>query len=239
MTRRRSNWVPILLLLALGSNFVYERYPQKLLQLFRPSPPFAAIPFRQNPSYQPRLESFAADTGTAKIVFLGDSHFSEVQWSRLLNNNTIHNQGIAGDITRGMLARLEYVKNKNPDMVVLMAGINDILTGREDSAATHIENIIQKLNAEDIHIVLLSTLPVSAGFSRSQNINQKVHSLNDQLSTVCKQYQCTWINASGTLSPQGYLPDSLSHDGVHLKAAGIQAITTMLQPLLPEYPDDL
>jgi len=243
MIRLKSNWVLLLLLCALGSILVsiivYERYPQKLVRRLSQNHPYDPIPFEQNPSYSPRLEAFAADTSKAHIVMLGDSHFSEIQWSRLLPVKNIHNQGIAGDITTGMLARLHQVQDKQPDIVVLLAGINDILTGRQDSVIINTSKIIRKLNTSNIQVILISILPVSRGFPHANTVNQYVESINHHISNICQQTLCTYIDAAKALAPQGHLPDSLTYDGVHLNSTGIHNLTNMLGPLMLETPHDL
>lgn len=58
----------------------------------------------------------------SEVVFLGDSLTMRHDWSAFKASN----MGIDGDTTDGVLSRLAYTKNAK--RIVLMIGVNDILT---------------------------------------------------------------------------------------------------------------
>lgn len=61
------------------------------------------------------------------IVMLGDSHTAFVNWRMLLHCPNIANDGVGGNTTAQILARLPSVIAQNPRLVILMAGTNDAL----------------------------------------------------------------------------------------------------------------
>src|ERR1700744_1509231 len=60
------------------------------------------------------------------IIFLGDSITAMGDWSKVLNDDTVINGGIGGDITSRVLKRLSGITNRNPSKVFSLLGINDI-----------------------------------------------------------------------------------------------------------------
>src|SRR5690348_1170260 len=60
------------------------------------------------------------------IIFLGNSITDGAEWSELFNDNKIKNRGISGDITAGVLHRLNEVAERKPDKVFLLIGVNDL-----------------------------------------------------------------------------------------------------------------
>ena len=61
------------------------------------------------------------------VVFLGNSITQGGgDWSERLNYSNISNRGIGGDVTDGVLARLEEITFFKPKAVFLLIGINDL-----------------------------------------------------------------------------------------------------------------
>ena len=78
--------------------------------------------------YNERIEEFKKDPiGQNKIVFLGNSITEGGgNWNTRFDVNNIVNRGISGDITEGILDRLEEIIYYKPIAVFLLIGINDI-----------------------------------------------------------------------------------------------------------------
>src|SRR5258708_3619159 len=69
---------------------------------------------------------------TEKIIFLGNSITEGGNWKNLLKDSTAINRGISGDITFGILYRIDDVIRRQPAKVFLLIGINDISKGDPD-----------------------------------------------------------------------------------------------------------
>ena len=76
---------------------------------------------------------------TGKIVFLGNSITEMGDWKKLTGDSTVINRGIGGDITFGILQRLDEVLNRKPSKIFLLIGINDI--GKDIPPAVIADNI--------------------------------------------------------------------------------------------------
>ena len=61
-----------------------------------------------------------------EIIMLGNSITDGCEWSELFQNSNIKNRGISGDITEGVLYRLDEVTRSKPAKVFLLIGINDL-----------------------------------------------------------------------------------------------------------------
>ena len=108
------------------------------------------------------------------LIFLGDSLTDFHDWSAFGEH---HNAGIAGDTTDGLLYRLHYTLEKQPETLVLMIGINDLLQGQPiEKMEQNYARILEQM--EDIHtVVILALLPVKA-VPETATINNDIRELN-------------------------------------------------------------
>ena len=110
-----------------------------------------------------------------------------------------------------------------PDIVLLMAGTNDIL--RSDDASTviaELDQLIDILQEElpDVPIFVSDLAPIDPAFKGEQRANI-VAEVNAQLPELAEQQgsQVTYVNGGGSLGL-----DDLVDDGIHPSAAGYQVI---------------
>ena len=86
--------------------------------------------------------------GFKKIVFLGNSLIEGGgDWNKRFGVDNIINRGISGDITEGVLSRLDEIIYYKPTAIFLLIGINDIFDNhpnRKNKISSQVaENIIQ------------------------------------------------------------------------------------------------
>jgi lysophospholipase L1-like esterase len=158
------------------------------------------------------------------IVFLGNSITQVGKWQVLLPDKKVINKGISGDVTKGVLARIEDCLSAKPEKIFVMIGINDLKIGLAvDSITlgqTKIIKQIKKLSPQT-KIYMQSTLPVNesmlANIYKRLN-NEAINQMNAALKLVCKQQKVGYIDVHSTLTDQnGQLKQELSTDGLHLK----------------------
>ena len=158
------------------------------------------------------------------IVFLGNSITQVGKWQTLLPDKKVINKGISGDVTKGVLARIEDCLSAKPEKIFVMIGINDLKIGLAvDSITigqTRIIKQIKKLSPRT-KIYMQSTLPVNesmlANIYKRLN-NEAINQMNTALKLVCKQQKVGYIDVHSTLTDQnGQLKQTLSTDGLHLK----------------------
>ena len=103
------------------------------------------------PEYYPQREATFEKEPVVpgRIIFLGNSITQLGNWKKLLNDSTVINRGIAGDITFGVLKRLDDVTRRQPSKLFLLIGINDIGKDIPDAViADNIHKIIARIQTE-------------------------------------------------------------------------------------------
>lgn len=170
------------------------------------------------------------DINKNTIVFLGNSITKVGKWQELISDKTIINKGISGDITTGVLARLEDCLAAKPEKIFVMIGINDLKIGKAiDSITANQKKIIAKIKSlsPKTKIYMQSTLPVHesmlADIYRRLN-NKDIDKMNIALKQVCMEMKVKYIDLNSImLDENAQLKKSWSTDGLHLKPDAYQA----------------
>ncbi|MBC7508211.1 MAG: GDSL family lipase [Ferruginibacter sp.] len=158
------------------------------------------------------------------IVFLGNSITQVGKWQELIPNKKVINKGISGDITTGVLARIEDCLLEKPAKIFVMIGINDLKIGKViDSITANQIRIIEKIRrlSPRTKIYMQSTLPVNEGMLASiykRLNNADIAKMNTALKFTCKEKRVTFIDLHPIMIDENaQLKYSLSTDGLHLK----------------------
>ncbi len=161
---------------------------------------------------------------------LGDSLTFEGSWNRLLHRDDIINEGINGDTTYGVLYRLDRMSIEDVKTVCLMMGINDIASGEKaDDIFDRYEMIIKHFMQTNIHVVIESTLYVSADMYEHESFNSEVEKLNLHLQNFAVRHQLQFIDINAHLSNNGALKECYTTDGVHLSSDAYDVWSDILQ----------
>ncbi len=178
---------------------------------------------------------------TSDIVFLGNSITAQAQWAELLQNPNVKNRGISGDITFGILQRLEEVTEGKPAKVFLLIGVNDISRNiPDDLIIANIDKIVRRIKRESpqTRVYLQTILPVNNEFTKFKNHYNKdehIKSVNEGIKAIASNYKVTLIDTHALfLDNEKRLKKSFTHDGLHLTADGYQVWEKVLKPYLGE-----
>jgi lysophospholipase L1-like esterase len=187
-------------------------------------------------AYLKKIESFTAEGITKKdFVFLGNSITAGTDWAKLLNLSNAKNRGISGDITFGVLQRLDQVVFGKPSKVFVLIGINDISRNIPDSIIlTNYKKIISRIKAgsKKTKIYFYTLLPVNNSFNKFKNhygkdehilwLNSEIRKLADKKVTIIDLYP-------HFLDAAHHLKAELTNDGLHLKPEGYQVWAELLR----------
>jgi lysophospholipase L1-like esterase len=180
--------------------------------------------YDMNENYAFQTSMYPLYTGRYDIVMFGDSQIEHVKWGELLHRGDIANYGIGGDITDGLLHRIDKVVNCTPKMCFIECGINDIRCGiSPEETIKNLSNIISILKKHGVRVVLFQVACVAKSFADAKEINEKVLALNDMTQRIPN---IEIIDLNKYLSSNGYLqPEYALQDGIHLspKACVIMA----------------
>ena len=194
--------------------------------------------YNMNPNYYPKKEQFDMINGQFDIVMLGNSITEQISWNELLGRNDIANRGISGDITEGMLMRINSVLKLRPALCFLMGGINDITRRVSyDKTLSNITEIVNILTAEGVETVVQSVLYTGDGFSGSDYNNPIITKLNADLKKLCDDKDIKFLDLNARLSQNRKLRPEFTHDGLHLNAEGYAVWGNMLNSFLLDFPD--
>jgi len=159
------------------------------------------------------------------IVFLGNSITEGGKdWSKRLNYPNIKNRGIGGDVTDGVLARLDEIIYFKPKAVFLLIGINDLWNnGSPDNPsseyiANNIIKISQVINAETpkTKIYIQTVLPIE-----KEKFKNNILKVNEIIKANEKDNPYQTIDLySIFVNENGLIKSQLSTDGVHLNEEG-------------------
>ena len=172
-----------------------------------------------SPYYLSKVSQFneLKDSENFSIVMLGDSITDGVSnWNELLQNCEVQNRGISGDISKGVLDRLDTI-NKSIKKAFIMIGINDI--GRYttvDEIYNNYIKILEDLEKKDIKVYIQSVLYVGKNFENSDYINDKVKNLNKKLEQIAKNKNIDFIDLNSIFAPNDYLEKIYTDDEIHL-----------------------
>lgn len=171
------------------------------------------------------------------IVFIGDSITEQgLNWAIRFNDLRVRNRGISGDLTYGVLARLNELTAAPPKAIFLKIGVNDIFNFHYikqvknlSSVSENIEKIVTQLNNSlpNTQIYVQSILPDHRDF-----ITQMAQTVNQQIKAI-KHAKFTYIDLHPAfLGPQGTLNETLTTDGTHLNKAGYDLWAKQLAPIM-------
>lgn len=185
--------------------------------------------------YYNRIEKFNSEEmiNPNDVVFLGDSITEGGDWDEyfkgsLPDNVNIFNRGISGDITAGVINRLDQVLRGKPKKIFLMIGINDL--GKDIHYKKVVENIdyiVKEIRFKSpmTKIYLQSVLPVNIDMVRSDVLKRKTHAINKTnrgIRKIAMKYNIIYLNIYEYVkAPNSLQLDPLfTYDGLHLNEKG-------------------
>jgi lysophospholipase L1-like esterase len=184
-----------------------------------------------------KVEQFKGYPNDAKdIIFLGNSITAGTDWMELLGSRFVRNRGISGDITFGILERLDEVTEGKPAKVFILIGINDIARNIPDSVIlTNYRKIIEriKISSPKTKIYFHTLLPVNNEFTPSRNHfgkDERILFINSELKGICEKEKVTVIDLYPEfLNTEKKLEGKFTYDGLHLNPEGYKKWASILK----------
>ncbi|MDP4333714.1 GDSL-type esterase/lipase family protein [Curtobacterium sp. A7_M15] len=164
------------------------------------------------------------------VLFLGDSITEQGSWDAWLPDERTVNQGIGGDTTEGVLARLDAVVAEQPEVIVLLIGTNDFGNHRKsvEHVVRGVESVLVTLRRElpGVRLLLVSILPRQAEYTA------KIEEANRHLRQFVATCHAQYLDAWPALADGDHLDDRYTEDGLHLTEDGYRAYVAELVPAL-------
>jgi hexosaminidase len=170
------------------------------------------------------------DTEDGEVIFLGNSITSGGHWSELFNDLKVKNRGISGDVTGGILLRLDEVTGREPAKIFLLIGTNDLSRGIPiDTICGNIALIIERINLETpgTSLFLQSILPVNDEVGKQFHGHKKksgeIIIVNERLKKMSAENGLVYVDLFASFAnSEGKLDSLYTNDGLHLNGAGYQ-----------------
>ena len=192
----------------------------------------------ENKSLQPKK------SGEKRIVLMGDSiteFWLKIQSDFFSNKPYYIGRGISGQTTPQMLIRFRPdVINLQPDVVVILAGVNDIAgnTGptTNEKIVENIISMIELAHANKIKVILCSVLP-AANFNWRPNDKAAatIIQLNQLIKSYADKHHIPYIDYHAVMADANNgLPKEFSNDGVHPNLKGYQIMEPLLEKAIQQ-----
>jgi lysophospholipase L1-like esterase len=175
--------------------------------------------------YKQRVEQFSHEpVTTGHVIFLGNSITEMGDWRKATNDTTVINRGIGGDVTYGILKRLDDIIIRKPSKLFILIGINDISKDIPDAViADNYLKIVNTIHAQSpaTKIYVQSILPLDPTHDRfPQHYDKQAHviSVNKLIKANAGVGHYTFINIYPLfLNKEGHLDSQYTIEGLHLK----------------------
>ena len=182
------------------------------------------------------------EKGKQRVVFMGDSITEE--WSNLypdyFETEGYINRGIGGQTTPQMLIRFKPdVIDLEPDIVVILAGTNDIAGNTGPSnvkmITDNIFSMAELARAHQIKVVLSSILPVFEyeWAKEIKDVPATIDSVNDELKKYVNDHGLVYLDYfSSMVDERKGLNKDYTYDGVHPNQDGYILMSSLAQKVL-------
>lgn len=180
-----------------------------------------------------------AAKGEHRVVFMGDSITQGWKLDEAFPGKPYVNRGISGQTTPQMLIRFRPdVVHLKPDVVVILAGTNDIAGNTGPMTLEQIEenlaSMVDIAKANHIRVVLSSVMPVYPSERRPQFFQerppQKIVELNKWIRDYAQRSGCVYLDYfSAMVGDDGLMKRDLSDDGLHPNAAGHKVMAPLAE----------
>ena len=168
---------------------------------------------------------------SANIVMFGDSLTEHGHWSRLFERSDIWNFGVSGDSSAGILNRVSQVASKRPQMVFVLAGVNDIYADfPSDVTERNLQLTATQLQRSGAKPVIQTIIFIRG--PRASEINARISAINTNLAAWCARENIAFVDLNSVLSQNGSLRDDVTKDGIHLNDKGYQIWRDAIRPYL-------
>ncbi len=162
-------------------------------------------------------------------ILVGDSLSMWFPKEKLPTGKLWLNQGISGDTSGGISKRLQAFAATRPNVIYIMAGINDLRRGNSDEEILrNHRQIIRSLQQAhpNTQIIVQSILPTRL----SSISNSRIRQINTQLALIAQQEKANYLNIYDWFTDfQGNLRQELTTDGLHLSQDGYDVWREALQ----------
>ncbi len=177
-------------------------------------------------------------SGEKRIVLMGDSitEFWLQIHPEFFKDKPYIDRGISGQTTSQVLIRFRPdAINLQPDVVVILAGVNDVAgnTGptTPEKILGNIKSMVELAKANAIKVILCAVLPANDFYWRpNDKAAETIIHLNQLIHSYAKQHHIPYVDYHTAMADsKNGLPKEFSNDGVHPNLKGYQTMEPLLE----------
>ena len=177
--------------------------------------------------------------GENRVVFLGDD-LTDL-WgqgsAKFFPGKPYLNRGIAGQTSPQMLVRFHQdVVALQPRVVVIQAGVNDLLVASEGVIADNYMSMVDIAKANGIRVVLASLTPVCDCYTRQTGLRPqgKIISLNGWIKGYAARNGAVYLDYYSALAVGRNFKQELTGDGLFPNEAGYSLMAPLAEKAIAE-----
>jgi len=191
----------------------------------------AAFLFPRAPRFSDGGRAFTDKTALLPdaIVFLGDSMTYYANWSKEFPAVATSNQGIGGNTSRQVLARLAPIIKAKPKAIFLRIGINDLQNDMlQCEYAPVYKDIVAAIRSQvpGTKLFCMAVCPIGQPFAAYHiGIRERIQKYNDVIRSLSEIYGAVYIDDHVLLADgNGWLRTEYYADGLHLSPDGYRVV---------------
>jgi lysophospholipase L1-like esterase len=174
--------------------------------------------------------------GETRVVFLGDQ-VTDLWGEKFFPGKPFLNRGIAGQTSAQMLVRFHQdVVAMKPKVVVIQAGMNDLLVATEGVMADNFMSMMDIAKANGIRVVLASVTPVCDCYNKQTGLRPqgKIISLNGWIRDFAARSGAVYLNYYSALAEGRDFRKELTDDGLLPNDAGYGVMAPLAEKAIAE-----
>lgn len=176
-----------------------------------------------------------------RVVFLGASITDQLDLAGEFPGVPFINRGDSGQLVWQQLLRLEPdALELRPEMVVIKMCAINLLPDAPPFEETqfYFAQMADQVRARGIKLVLATAVPVTRAWDRAEadgTATPKIRRFNEWVRDQARMRRDMILDYASVLADdEGYLPDSLSDDGLHPNRAGRQRMISLIRSVVLE-----
>jgi lysophospholipase L1-like esterase len=174
--------------------------------------------------------------GETRVVFLGDQ-VTDLWGEKFFPGKPFLNRGIAGQTSAQMLVRFHQdVVAMKPKVVVIQAGMNDLLVATEGVMADNFMSMMDIAKANGIRVVLASVTPVCDCYNKQTGLRPqgKIISLNGWIRDFAARSGAVYLDYYSALAEGRNFRKELTGDGLLPNDAGYGVMAPLAEKAIAE-----
>ena len=174
--------------------------------------------------------------GEIRVVFLGDE-ITQNWGSDFFSGKPYLNRGIERQSSAQMLVRFQQdVIAIKPAVVVIQAGLNDLLSATQGVIADNYISMVQLAKFNGIKVVIASVTPASTYYAGKHAIppQGKIIGLNGWIKDYAQSSGCIYLDYYSALATGRDFNKSLTDDGLLPNAAGYKVMAALSEKAIAE-----